>query len=348
MRINRVWFSLVLILGLNLKIVNAFDLLYDLRIKTGYNSNILELSDKDLRRFENKNEVDKFKISSSDDFVSDFALRIGFRNPDFLGHTQIIRFSLNYEKYWNNEILDKINFGIRLKQYLSSKFNFELKYFYFPEIYVNRYDSVLDVGTDYRDFTYAKNSAYAEFQYRILEFLNLSYQVEYSQLLYNEFFTEYDADQYENRIRAIILPYQKLRLGLDYTYRKSNADGEKAYKGISEIEEFKDPSHQDDIYRISISFPLKIKKEKELELAVEFSYYEIYYDSNFRNDKYHYGRKDWRKNWKIFCTIPLGKKFSTGFYYGNDWRNVSSPILEVSENKDYKQYLFGLQLRFDN
>ena len=130
----------------------------NITLETKYNSNILNLSQSDLDRFESGNEPDKFSLETSDDLITSAKVELNLKHKLMAGHTQINRVAISYNKFLKNSFEDNYYIGFALKQYLSKKFNFGIYFYYYPEIYVNRYDSVLDAENVFRDFTYSKNN----------------------------------------------------------------------------------------------------------------------------------------------------------------------------------------------
>ena len=122
-------------------------------IRNSYNSNVLKLSDHDIKRFEEDRDPEKFSITSSDDFITDLRLTYSVKHRYFFNHTQINRIGLKYSKYWNNEDLANYYLSASTTQYVNKKMNLALSYSYYPEIYSNRYHSILDREDIFRDFT---------------------------------------------------------------------------------------------------------------------------------------------------------------------------------------------------
>ena len=187
---------LFIVLGYVLLMAKPLDMFVDFNIKSTYNSNVLKLSDADISRFKNENDTEKFKINTVDDLIVSTKAVIGIKHTEFIGHTQIAKITLKYDKYISNEMKDEGAIGIDTRRFFSRKVNLYLGYFYYPQIYINRYRSVLDDA--YHDFTYAKNVYTGKLSWKIHSKLNLNYKCEFSQVYYDEYFTEYDSDNLEN------------------------------------------------------------------------------------------------------------------------------------------------------
>jgi len=70
-------------------------------VETTYNSNILSLSENDLKRFESGNEPDKFLLETSDDLITSAKVELNLKHKLLAGHTQINRFAVKYNKLLN-------------------------------------------------------------------------------------------------------------------------------------------------------------------------------------------------------------------------------------------------------
>ena len=213
---------------------NPLDMFVDFNLENTYNSNILKLSDTDICRFKNENDTEKFKIETVDDLIVTVKAVTGIKHREFFGHTQIAKIVLNYDKYINNEMKDEIAIGIDTRRFFSRKVNFYLGYFYYPHIFVNRYRSVLDDA--YHNFTYARNVYTGKLTWKVHTKWNLNYKCEFSQVYYDEYFTEYDADNLKHTLGLTYLASQKVRIGARYSYKISSADGEDAFNNPAEID----------------------------------------------------------------------------------------------------------------
>ena len=185
-------------------------------VKNYYCNNILKLSSHDISRFKDGNETDKFKIDTVDVFITSAKCGLGIRHKAVAGHTQIDQLEIKFNKYWNNDIKNDGNISFSIKQFFSRKLNITIGYSYYPEIYLNRYESVLDEEAIYRDFTYLKNVYSGRIFWNFHPIMNLKYKLIFSQLFYNKYFTEYDADNIENLVGLDIKPDNIVRINLIY------------------------------------------------------------------------------------------------------------------------------------
>jgi hypothetical protein len=334
---------LVIILGSVLLMAKPLDLFVDLNIESTYNSNVLKLSDTDISRFKNENVTEKFKIDTVDDMVVSVKAVTGIKKRKFFGHTQIAKITLNYDKYINNEMKDEATVGIDTRRFFSRKVNLYLGYFYYPQIYMNRYRSVLDDA--YHDFTYAKNVYTGKLTLKVHTKLNLNYKCEFSQVYYDEFFTEYDADNLENALGLTYFASQKVRIGARYSYKISKADGDDAFDNPEAVDVIKDASYEANIYNLSFIFPrIFFINRLPVDFSANTRYEQRYFQSENEGDEYHLGRDD--AIWQIKCDLeyPLSNKWKLNGLTRFEKRITDSPYSDVETEKEYDLYEMGLSI----
>lgn len=316
-------------------------------VETAYDNNILKLSSNDLVRFKNGYDPEKFSIKTSDDLITSAKVRLDLKHYKIAGHTQINRIALKYNKYWQNDFLDYLYLQFSLKQYLSKKFNFELDYYFYPRMFVNKYDSVLDDATHYRDFSYSKNSYIGKINYSYSYKFQINYKFEYSQLFYNKYFTEYDADNILNEIEIGVFPLDKLRIFTAYSYKISQANAANAFDDLQYVSQVKDASYKADMFALSADFPkLVVIYAKLLDLNLKGKYERYFYQTDDQLDIYHYGRYDKVITLSSKLGFDLKKNVSLDLFYQYRFRNTSSPFLQVETDKTYNVSETGLAIRY--
>ncbi len=314
-------------------------------VKNYYCNNILKLSSHDISRFKDGNETEKFKIDTVDDFITSAKCGLGIRHKAIAGHTQIDQLEFKYNKYWNNGIKDDGNISFSIKQFFSRKLNITIGYSYYPEIYLNRYKSVLDEEERYKDFTYSKNAYNGRIFWNFHSRMNLKYELIFSQLFYNKYFTEYDADNFENLVGLDIKPDKNVRINLNYYYKNSNADAEEAFDDPENISVIKDASYKSNKYGMIISFPhLLLLFSKPLLLNSSFNYEIKYFQSENEKDEFHYARDDDIIELKANIKYSLNKKSKLSTFFKYEKRNASSPYKDVERDKTYSLYEIGFVL----
>ncbi len=337
--------ALIIFLGSVLLIAKPWDMFIDLKLETIYNSNILKLSGTDISRFKNENDTDKFKINTIDDLIVATKVVTGIKHAEIFGHTQIAKITLKYDKYISNEIKDEGAIGIDTRRFFSRKINLYLGYFYYPQIYVNRYRSVLDNA--YHDFTYAKNVYTGKLSWKVHTKININYKCEFSQVYYDKYFTEYDSDNLENTFGLTFLASQKVMIGARYSYKVSTADGEDAFENPAAIDVIKNASYEANIYNLSVTFP-KVLFMNKLPLAFSASirFEQRYFQSENAGDEYHLGRDDAIWQVKGDLEYPLSDQWKLMGSTRYEKRVTDSPYADVETDKEYDLYEMGLLIAF--
>ncbi|MCK4695419.1 MAG: hypothetical protein KAT74_06640 [Candidatus Cloacimonetes bacterium] len=336
--------ALILLLFLTSTFLFAGNISFFSRIdfKNYYDSNILKLSSVTLSEFEDSTNPDKFKIETSDDFVTSAKIDFGLKYH-FLGHTQIDKIVLKYNKYWKNNVKDNGYLRIGIKQFFSKEINLSLNYYLYPEIYSNRYKSVLD--DDYHDYTYSKNVYNINFNWKFYSDWVLDYKFEFSQLYYNKYFTEYDAGNFASSISLGTNISGFFNLIFKYSYKVSNADAEDAFDNPETISQIKDASYESNIYNISFSFPeLIVISDKKIGFYSDFSLEKRFYQSEEPGDDYHLGRDDCIMKFLSHFTYPFSEDFRLRIFYEYETRNTDSPFNYVEDDKEYSLYKSGVSL----
>lgn len=325
--------------------LSALNLNLDSSFETTYSDNVLKLSNHDLNRFNTGNDQQKFKLKTTDDLIMSVFLKIGFKNKLLTGHTQKNEFYLKFNKHLQNSFLDDGYLGYKFNQYLNKRLNFELSYFYYPEIYVNRYTSELDKEDIYRDFTYAKNAFAAEINWKARKFCTFTYRIGFSQLFYNKYFTEYDAENIENKLTINLLPKAEIRTQVSYKYKISRADGKDAFVDPTVIEVIKDASYEANTYSLSFRIPkLFTLAERDYSLDTGIDYEQRYFTNDNAEDQYHYARNDYILTTDFSIKFDLNENISLNMNSKYQRRRVQSPFAAVERDKKYELFEVGLKI----
>ena len=317
----------------------------DFLLETTYNSNILNLSQNDLDRFESGNEPNKFSLKTSDDLITSAKVGLSLKHRLLAGHTQINKIAFKYNKYLKNSFEDNYYLEFSLKQFLSKKLNFGIYYYFYPEIYVNRYDSVLDPENIFRDFTYNKNVYIGKVNYKLNSKFQFNYKFGFSQLFYNEYFTEYDANNIENKIGIKIIPVSWISINSNYTYKISDAKAGDAFSDPQQVTIIKDASYKADLFELSINFPGVIKVfSKPVNFGLNAKYEHYYFQAENELDEYHYGREDKIVVLNSNAKYKISKEISLKYFYNLKIRKTNSPYTTVEVDKEYKTFETGISI----
>ena len=317
----------------------------DFILETKYNSNILNLSQNDLDRFDSGNEPTKFSIKTSDDLITSVKVGFSLKHRLLAGHTQINKIVINFNKYLQYSLKENNYLEFSLKQFLSKKLNFGIYYYYYPEIYVNRYDSVLDPENIFRDFTYNKIVYIGKVNYKLNSKFQFSYKFGFSQLFYNKYFTEYDANNFENKIGIKIIPVSWISINSYYTYKISDAKAGDTFSDPQQVTIIKDASYKADLFELSINFPRVISLfSKPVNFGLDAKYEHYYFQAENELDEYHYGREDKTVVLNSNAKYKISKEISLKYFYNLKIRKTNSPYTTVEVDKEYKTFETGISI----
>ncbi|MBN2460273.1 MAG: hypothetical protein JXB60_01590 [Candidatus Cloacimonetes bacterium] len=320
------------------------------QLETRYDDNVLQLSEYHLREFGNNTNPDRYRIESSDDYISTARLELALKHYLLGGHTQRLNFRVEYDHYWRNSFMNCCSFGFSLTQYLNRQLSFQMGYSYDPDKYSDRFLSVLDTSGEYHDFTYDRNRYYAEIDWRPLPRIDLGYELDYSRLFFNEYFTEYDAALVTHNLRVKWDAMEYITVGMRYSYNTAAADAADAFPDPTAISLIKDATHQDDVYLFWWKCDLSPILKTELSLYNGFKYSEVYFQTENRDDTYHYSRRDCVKELHNYAELPLGNGITARVFLLSSWRSTSSVFPDVERDKEYNNLQTGIRFyyRFEN
>jgi len=307
-----------------------------------YDSNVIRLSDDDQDEFLDSDNPDKYLISSLDDMIMNMTYSLKLKHYFFAGHTQIDEFKLSFDKYLENSVKDTGYLSYGIKQYFNSKLDMSLRYYFYPQIYVRQYQSVLE--DEYHEFEYSKNYYTMNLNWDVQKRLGIKYELQYSQLYFNKWFTEYDADILTSNIYLNWQPVSRFELLCRYGWRVSDTDAEEAFNDPSEIDVIKDAAYSSNIYACDLKFK-KLPGKATLNLG--YSLETRFFESEYENDTYHYNRNDYIHIISTSLYKSLHKRLSLLAKAEYGFRNTESPNDYVITDKEYSYWNAGITLSYD-
>ena len=306
-----------------------------------YDNNIVRLSDGDQDEFLDNTNPDKYLISSLDDMIMNMSYSLKLKNYFFAGHTQIDELKFSFDKYLENSVKDTGYLSFGIKQYFNSKLDMNLKYYYYPSIYVRQYQSVLD--DEYHEFEYSKNYYTAKLNWDMQKRLAMQFELQYSQLYFNKWFTEYDTDIITSNIYLNWQPVNTVELICRYGWRVSDTDAEEAFNDPSAIDVIKDAAYSSNIYALD----LKLRKMPgKTTLNLGYRLETRFFDSEYEDDTYHYNRNDYIHTISTSIYKSLHKRLSLLAKAEYGFRTTESPYNYVIEAKEYSYYNAGITLSY--
>lgn len=310
--------------------------LSNVTLDTYYNSNILQLSEENIDEFKYGEKPEKYHINSVDDIVTELRGEFGIKHTYFKGHTQIDRLFLKYTKFWNNEIKNYIYLGAELKQYFTKYLYISFKYFYYPEVYINHYQSVFD--DSYHEFSYEKDIYRFLIHWAFRDWLQVGYNLDYEKHFYNEYFPEYNATKYDHVISATLHSKANHKVRFRYTYTISSAEPPSRIR---------DASYESNVYYTSISFPFHLDclpRECAISYGMEFEERFFQSQESTSIDPFHAGRKDKIFTVDLHASYPLSETISLKALYEYKMRDTISPLGYVEAEKEYNLHKIGASI----
>ena len=328
-------------------------------VKSFYNDNIYKLSENDLNSFTDNTNLDRFdgNIESSDDLITSINGTVGIKHKYLFNHTQIVKGFFNYDYFLNNNgKKSNFNVGLSVKQYINKQNDLFISYTFHPNILTNFFKSVYEDNGIYRDYDYSKNNYFLKYNLKDMFNTGISffYKLDYSQLYFNEFFTEYDAENLENTIG---MKYSFLKnlvvVSLDYGYKISTADGiDEELANTLPGDNFgitKNLSYRSNKYglygniKIPISVLFNFKSRKNLKYRIAIKYEQRYFDSDIIEDVYHVNREDFVLTINNRISYDLTKRIDLSVFHRFEKRDTKSELYSsIEDSKSYNYNMIGI------
>jgi hypothetical protein len=315
---------------------------------TTYDDNILKYSARDLQRFETNTELTPSEITTTDDWVNSFGLRV-YADLDI---SKKIKFRPYYSAKVNLYAVNPVNnyqshyflgrFSYRYRYYLF------LQYFYMPGYYLRIYRD-----RDTNEFHSCRFDMYqpaVRFRYRLSP-----YEIEgeggREYIYYNKFFTEYDTEAYFLGVNGTYSGIQDLTLSLGYRFKSADNIGFSQNSLLPSTDplsdaEYGDGTYEEDQYSFDISYLLPIEFYWDWKVNFSFSRSIRYYQStqSLSQDPFHVGRKDRRDKWNPSLVVSPLQILDLEFSFIYDLRRTASPDPTVSSIKNFDDRVFQVTL----
>ncbi len=323
---------LILLFLFAISSVYAVSPVLNFNISSYYDSNVIKLSEAGKDNFLNNYNSEKYNIQTLDDWVTKFTVGIGLKNKFPKKHIQIIKLNFVSANYYKNSVKSNVNFNINFKQFLSKRVNFSFAYQYFPKIYLRKYISEFDNSETYHNFSYAKNRYSLVLSLKPIKIVNIKSGINFDQLYYNSFFTEYDADNTEKFIKITINSKKTVNIFVRYGYKISKQINNQENGAI------KDPSYRSNIF--NFGFGLKVQK---FDYSTLFKYEEVFFSSENSQDNYHFKRNDYKSLLQERIGYKFNDKYKLSIWGEYEKRLTNSPFETVETDKSYKIYRTGIK-----
>jgi hypothetical protein len=323
-----------------------------------YDNNILKYSEKYLERFMNGEDPGRFSIETYDDLIINPSLEGIYTFNIFKKLKTRINASLSPKFYVVNDIKNWEYYGIGLQQYISKRGFVKILYSYIPEFYVRNFrdDAWVDVfgyiPITFKPYSFSKDSYGAYIQNTFWKGTRVRLSLFHARYYHNQWFTEYDSKDWLYGINVNQRIHKNFRIEASYDYYTSDAKGYDAAYETPETTTGPDATYVEDRFSFGFDWRLPKLAKRKNDLTVEFNYLTRYYSSPYTpiEDPLHAGRVD--ANYRMYFTyhIDLFKDFDFSVYYNWLMRDsrTESPVNSeyVSNEKDYRDDVFGLKLRY--
>ena len=316
-----------------------FPLTVKLLWTSSYDDNILKYSPRDLDRFETNSEIHPSEITTADDWINTFGLRV---YKDFKLSKKIrfrpyysVRFSLysvnQLKNVQSHYLLARFTYRYRVYLYL--------QYTYMPGYYLRAYKD-RDLNEYHNcEFDLYKPAARLKFRFKPFEFEG---QFGREWTYYNSYFTEYDSEALFSGISASYQAPFGLDVSAGYLLKISDNVGFSqaglAIPGTSEEDtEYGDASYEEDRFNLGVGYELPVKSNWDWKIWIDFERRLRYYQSDLSSieDPFHAGRKDRRDFIKPKITFSPSPTIDIEFRFIYDWRRTDSPEPIVSSIKNF-------------
>ncbi len=317
---------------------------FSITYTSGYDSNILELSDDDIDRFENNELPGSTSPSTYDDLVQNFGAKFKIYSPKYLDFRRTrLFYTFGYQSFAGNKYNDRVSHSLFLMQDITRKVDLVASYFWIPQRYLRDYYD-RDMGHIYPcEFTYHLYSAGLRFQ--VTKQIRLDGRYEGYQVYYNRYFTEYDSESNGFRVGLQVKVLPKLVFDGDVRYRWADNVGfdqnEIVANNASLLDaEYGDGSYGEEWFEYGLSWETPELLNRTWDVQVTHRLRHRYYtsDMSLEDDPFHAGREHLQQRLFLDVNTSIVSGLSGGIALEYEWRRTDSPNDKVPVVKDFDAY----------
>ncbi len=326
-----------------------------LNYQGGYDSNILELSEEDIDRFDNGELPLATDVESYDDFVQSLGLHARLSLPKLWGWRDgSISYSFNYLSFANNSYNDRPIHNLYFTHDILNRTDIFFSYLYIPERYLRDYydrDSGEIIGTQ---FDYDLLGGGIQYSPDFLKGMRLSARYEYFTIYYNKYFTEYDSEGWGLRFdlrykvnKVVTLTGIVKRRWSDNVGFNQHLAGSTNDPGQTDSE-YGDGSYGEEWFELVADFNVYDLLPNRIDLSLSARLRHRFYDSELSvdNDPVHAGRE--HNHWRF--GLETKTKIIGNLYGGPsveyEFRRTDSPVDWLKERKDFNAFRASLNLSY--
>ncbi|HEX05062.1 MAG TPA: hypothetical protein ENH10_07910 [Bacteroidetes bacterium] len=321
----------------------------------GYNSNILELSDNDITRFEDGTLPLATNVESQDDLSQSFGLRAKIELPKWWGwRNGDISYTFRYLSFAKNSYNDRPIHTTHFNHDIFNRWDVFFNYMYIPERYLRDYrDRDLDqiIGTQ---FDYRLGGGGLQYSPEFLKGLRLSGRYEFFSIYYNKYFTEYDSEGWGLRFDAryrfnkylTVTGIAKRRWSDNTGFNQhllSAAGGSQAQDS-----EYGDGSYGEEWFELDANLNIYNVLPKRIDLNAIARLRHRFYDSEqlLADDPVHSGREHIHMMFHLDAKTEVFEGLRVGPVFEYELRRTDSPLDWVVRAKNFDTYRLMLSLSY--
>ncbi len=327
------------------------DVNVELKYSPTYDSNVLDLSDNDIDRFETHNLNFITDVETYDDFIQNVGVKVSSYSPRWIGNRRgFISYSLGYSLHTKNSFNDRAIHSLYASHDLAKGLDVIGSYLLIPQRYFRDF-----YDKDYKE-VFASNFMYElggfglKYTPSFAKKFTFSGRYEIFNVFYNSYFTEYDVDGYG--VRFDVRYKLNRRTSATMILKRRWADNFGYVNGYDvAIEEGVDTEYGDGSYGEEwFEFILKHRTKKimdrrwnlNLNLRLRHRFYTS--DLPLIDDPYHRGREHMLNRVLFKVDTKIVKGLSGGPSVTYEWRKTESPTEAVPIVKDYNGIKYGFEL----
>ena len=325
------------------------------KLATIYDDNILKYSDKYLQRFMNSEDEGRFHIDTYDDVIFFTALQMSSSFYIFKKKKSVVNAEVSRRTYAVNKIKNWNYMAFGFRQYITKRLSFKFSYSYIPEFYVRHFRDdqwIAIYGYDeivFQPYAFAKDNYGFWAQNTFFKSTRIKLSLYYSPYYHNEHYTEYDSKNWTYGAQIYQGVHKRVKIEAGYQFVTSDAKGYDASFQTPETTFGPDATYVEDRFTFGLAWQLPKIKKMSNSFSAKVGFQNRYYSSSYRPiiDPLHVGRVDKNIRWYFNYKLRLNKKMQLRAYYNLYIRDTETGAeinkQYVSNEKDYKQNIFGLE-----
>jgi hypothetical protein len=328
---------------------------FQFQYEGGYDSNILELSDNDILRFEDNQLPLATKVETYDDLKQSFGIRTRLNMPKWWGWRDgSVSYTFRYNSYAKNPYNDRPIHTVYFTHDIFNRADVFYSHMYIPERYLRDYydrDTGQVIGTQ---FDYTLGGGGLQYSPEFLKGLRLSARYEFFTIYYNKYFTEYDSEGWGLRFDARYKLNNTVTLTGILKRRWSDNTGfdEQSQLGVGgdpqADSEYGDGTYGEEWYELIADLKVRNVLPNRIDLQLMGRMRHRFYDTELGADRdpVHAGREHKHYLFSMTAMTKVWEGLRLGPVIEYELRRTDSPTDWVVEAKDFDSFRAMLSLSY--